>query len=249
MRKFLYCILLGVFTTIAGHAQNTDDRRLDSLQSVVNDLSKRMKISEDDRLNDAIWKQRRKYFMIGYVKQTLKHEEIEGLEWKSDYGFFLSYGRTYYLHRKPLFKMIKFGLDLTLPDLTYVKYSEPQVAYGDDSPDLDLGVHQAEIGLPLGPSLTINPVSHLKVSGYFHFVPSASVIVLDSEVNVKYVSFFTCGGAIAYKTISFGIESRWGSANYKSFSGDDDESSDSFLSTDNNKLKTNSTRFYLALRF
>ena len=236
-----------VLATIAGHAQNETDHRLDSLQSVVSDLSKRMQASEEDRLNDAIWKERRKYFMIGYVNQTLKHEEVEGLKWKSDYGFFLSYGRTYYLHRKPLFKRIKFGLDLTLPDLTYVKYSEPTALHSED--ESDFGIHQADIGLPIGPSLTINPVSHLKVSGYFHFVPSASIVVLDSEVNAKYVSFFTCGGAIAYKIISLGVESRWGSANYKSFSENEDEETDSVFSTDNNKLKTNSVRFYLALRF
>lgn len=243
-------MILGAFITITSYAQNEGDRRLDSLQAVVSDLSKRVKTTENDRLNDAIWKERKKYFMIGYVNQTLKHENIEGLEWKSDYGAFLSYGRTYYLHKKPLFKMIKFGLDLTIPDITYVKYSKPTMPYGNNESDLDFGIHQVEIGVPIGPSLTINPVSHLKVSGYFHFVPSASVIVLDSEVNAKYVSFFTCGGAIAYKVISVGVESRWGSANYKSFfESDDDEESDSFLSTDNNKLKTNAVRFYLAFRF
>lgn len=46
--------------------------------------------------------------------QTLPYEEVKGLEWKSDYGFSLSYGRTYYLHKYLLFNMLKFGLALSI---------------------------------------------------------------------------------------------------------------------------------------
>ncbi|MDR0969546.1 MAG: hypothetical protein LBM67_03290 [Lentimicrobiaceae bacterium] len=213
---------------------------------------------------DAIWKNRKKYINIGYVEQTLMHKEVVGLEWESNFGVSLSFGRTYYLHKKPLFKMLKFGIDLTLPDITYAKYLEPlyynsnHFDYKDLELDeeIDLGMHQIDAGIQVGPSITINPVDHLKISTYFRYAPSVSMIILDDELNSKFVSFFTFGGAIAYKVISLGVEARWGSANYKSFSvnpdlefDDDGDVDFELFESDNNKLKTKSVRFYISFRF
>lgn len=258
-------ILLFPVGIIAQESEQTDKnaQKIDSLQQMVNMLSSKVQTQEEDKRNEEIWKNRKKYFNIGYVNQTLTHEEIQGLEWKSDYGFSLSFGRTYYLHKKPLFKMLKFGLDLTIPDITYVKYSSPtffqeeQTGNNEDEDIVDLGMHQIDLGIHIGPSITLNPIDHLKISTYFHFAPSASVVILDDEVNTQYVSFLTFGGAIAYKAISLGIEGRWGSANYKSLSVSDEkdyteeeyEDVDNIFSSDKNKLKTKSVRFYLSFRF
>ena len=166
--------------------------------------------------------------------------------------------------------MIKFGIDWTQFDINYVKYSELEEGNinnntGDSEEskevDLALGTHQVDVGMHFGLSLTVNPVSHLKVSGYYRFAPSASIIILDSEVSAEFVPFSVFGGAIAYKAISFGIEARTGSATYSSISFNETDESDvenmedtndimnSLFNQEDNKLKTVSTRFYISFRF
>lgn len=265
MKKLVCSIFAMLFFSIGGAAQEAGQadntaQKVDSLQQVINMLSSKVQAQEYDKRNEEVWKNRRKYFNIGYVNQTLTHEDVKGLEWKSDYGFSLSSGRTYYLHKRPLFNMLKFGLDLSIPDITYVKYSSPdffkkEQITNDNDDIVDLGMHQIDLGVHIGPSVTLNPVDHLKLSTYFHFAPSASVVILDDEVNTQYVSFFTFGGAIAYKAISLGVEGRWGSANYKSLSISDEEDFDegyedvNLFSSDKNRLKTKSVRFYISFRF
>ena len=76
-------------------------------------------------------KKRAKYFNIGYItNQTLTDKVDAEAEWKSDFGVSLTFGKTYYLHKKPLLNMIKFGIDATWFELSYAKYSEPDVFCG-----------------------------------------------------------------------------------------------------------------------
>lgn len=275
MKKFIYYFFAVLFP-LGVYAQETpvngvNPDKVDSLTQVVDALSSRVKESEDDRRNESIWKKRSKYFQFGYMNQTLNNQDIPDLKWKSDFGVSLSFGRTFYLHRKPLFNMLKFGLDATWMDISYAKYSQPegwgkepfgpseQFYPDEDGEDIDLGVHQVELGLHVGPSITLNPVSHLKVSGYFHFIPSGSIIIMNDEANASYVSNFAIGGAIAYKAVSLGIESRWGKAKYNSFSVDEDAidtdnveedfNLDNALVSGKNRMKTKSVRFYLTFRF
>lgn len=84
---------------------------------------------------------------------------------------------------------------------------------------------------------------------------------MNDEANASYVSNFAVGGAIAYKAISLGIESRWGKAKYNSFAVDEDAVDtddigggsdvdiDNVLVSGKNRLKTKSLRFYLIFRF
>lgn len=97
-------------------------RGWDSLQQVVSALSSRVEDTQKAELNRAVWKDRAKYFNLGYVKQTLADRTYGG-ELKSDFGASLSWGKTYYLHRKPLFGMLKFGLDWSWMDINYAKFS------------------------------------------------------------------------------------------------------------------------------
>ena len=41
---------------------------------------------------------------------------------KSDFGAAIVWGKTYYLHKKPLAGMIKFGIDWSWMDLNYAQY-------------------------------------------------------------------------------------------------------------------------------
>lgn len=162
MKKLFWLVLSTVILTGQSvFAQETNSetqssQREDSLLQVVNELSGRVKKTEDAARNERIWKKRAKYFNIGYItNQTLTDKVDAEAEWKSDFGVSLAFGKTYYLHKKPLLNMIKFGIDATWFDISYAKYSEPDAyandgaytrAYGDyggydydDEEDIDLG--------------------------------------------------------------------------------------------------------------
>ena len=161
MKKLFWLVLSTVILTGQSvFAQETNSetqssQREDSLLQVVNELSGRVKKTEDAARNERIWKKRAKYFNIGYItNQTLTDKVDAEAEWKSDFGVSLAFGKTYYLHKKPLLNMIKFGIDATWFDISYAKYSEPDAyandgaytrAYGDyggydydDEEDIDL---------------------------------------------------------------------------------------------------------------
>ena len=188
------------------------------------------------------------------------------------YQFVNSKGVTYYLHKKPLFGMVKIGLDWSWMDFNYVKYSKVEESYVDDGGydpfydsymdgeedlDLDFGCHQLEYGMQIGPSITVNPIDHLKISTYFRFQPSGSVMLLDDEVYYGFVPFFNFGAAVAWKAISIGVEGRWGGTKYHGVSVDDEgdyteesyDSADDFVETFTQRMRTKSFRAYVSFRF
>ena len=118
--------------------------------------------------------------------------------------------------------------------------------------------------MQFGPSLTINPVHHLKVSGYFRVTPSYSLLYMDETIHHHYVTMFNAGCALAWKVISVGVEWRWGTAKYNGLSFSDlnldegamDETEDPSLddmmdqlNTSSSKFKTSSLRLYVSFRF
>lgn len=89
-------------------------------------------LAEYKKMEDR-WK-RRKYINIGYSSPSLDIEGLDG-KVKSDYSISISRGRTYYLHKNPLFNMIKFGLDLGFLDVNMAQYNP----IGEDSEGEDTG--------------------------------------------------------------------------------------------------------------
>lgn len=260
-------MMMGLLLTVTGiraqePAKDATMQRLDSLQQVVNQLTTTVENQEQEDLDRKIWKDRAKYFNIGYVNQTLKDKDL-GAEIKSDFGVSLSYGKTFYLHKKPIAHMIKFGLDWSWLDINYAKSTQDML----DEETGEVGttaMHQAEFGMQFGPSVTINPVHHLKVSGYFRVTPSYSLLYVDETVHHHYVTMLNAGCAVAWKVMSIGVEWRWGSATYKGLTFDDsmfdedsfgDEEDPSIgdvmdqLKAPDRKLKTSSLRIYFGFRF
>lgn len=276
-------VLVGAVTVILTgqsiFAQEADSevqssQREDSLLQVVNELSDRVQKTEDAARNERIWKKRAKYFNIGYItNQTLTDKVDAEAEWKSDFGVSLTFGKTYYLHKKPLLNMIKFGIDATWFELSYAKYSEPDVfaeggsytrAYNDYSSgyedyyeeDFDLGIHQIDASMHVGPSVTVNPVGDLKVAAYFHYVPTYSMVVIDDSFGHGYVSNFAFGASVAYKAISVGIEHRWAKkATYNGLSFDEEGMDydapdfEDVIESDKWKMKSKSFRVFLSFRY
>lgn len=280
MKKLFWLVLSTVILTGQSiFAQEADSevqssQREDSLLQVVNELSDRVQKTEDAARNERIWKKRAKYFNIGYItNQTLTDKVDAEAEWKSDFGVSLTFGKTYYLHKKPLLNMIKFGIDATWFELSYAKYSEPDVfaeggsytrAYNDYSSDyedyyeedFDLGIHQIDASMHVGPSVTVNPVGDLKVAAYFHYVPTYSMVVIDDSFGHGYVSNFAFGASVAYKAISVGIEHRWAKkATYNGLSFDEESMDynapdfEDVIESDKWKMKSKSFRVFLSFRY
>lgn len=248
-KNFIIISLLGLISYPA-MAQNAGEERADSLQQVVDEISEKNKQLEAEALNQKIWKDRAKYFNISYVKQSLSAEDVNYKK-NSSIGLAITNGRTYYLHKKPILGMIKFGIDWSFYDVNFAMYENE---YNDGYEVEKENMYQAEVGMQIGPSLTVNPIDHLKVNGYFRVTPSYSMTYSGDEFSGSYGTFFSAGGAISYKVISIGIERRWGKTKYKSLldlgdiMGEEETLSDG-ASTPKSNWKTGSTRFYISFRF
>lgn len=245
-------------------------QRNDSLAQVVQKLEEQVNDTQEQQRLDRVWR-RSKYRNIAFVKQSLQEVGGTGEKWNSDYAFALTMGRTYYLHRKPILNLIKVGIDWTYFDLNYANYgkisnyalegdgtpADPDYPYEEKDEDLNIGRHQFEYSMHVGPSITVNPIDHLKVNAYFRYAPTFSGILIDDEFSCNYASFFVSGASISYKLISFGIEGRWGKAKYNNFSMNEFTEEDLDVENPNlgdmvnkskRKFKTNSVRFYISFR-
>lgn len=171
-----------------------------------------------------------RYFNIAYSKQKFKFDDAKS--WmKNDYGVALTRGRTYYV-AEPVKNMLRVGIDWTMFDLNFSSYSYEYEDFYDTEKEY---IYQGEIGMQVGPSLTVTPVTDLMINGYVRYAPSFSCIY-DDDFYCNYGSFFVSGVSLAYRTISLGVEGRWGRTKLKF----DDEKA---------TLKTAAARFYVGFRF
>lgn len=265
-------------TQTVGAAQET----VDSLAAVVNALTAQVAQAEEDRTSEKIWR-RKKYFYLGIGGTSLEMETPEGLiaPYKSQASFGLTFGKTFYLHKKPLAGLVKFGLDWTWMDLSYARYKKGSGFdmngllgnlgdyedwddwddWDDEDEDLsdrlNVGMHQLEYGMGIGPSVTVTPfrplgidaLNYVKVSAFFHWQPSYSAVINseDGETNLNhgYCNFFKFGLGLSWKVLTIGYEHRWGSAKYNSQIFDDNE----LNSGDKMNHKTTNNRFVIGFRF
>lgn len=205
---------------------------------------------------------RKKYINLGYIKQSLSPEF--GNAFESKFGASFSSGRNIYLHKKPIANILKFAIDFG-SEVNYAQYKDLigdydysdndfgytdesdnnyDLGYEDEEEDMDIGLHHIDVGLHIGPSISINPVSHLKILAYFRFVPSYSMLILSEEFYQGFTPIFSYGGEISYKFIGIGIEGRTGSAKYKDMIAE-------YEGTDALKIKykTSAMRVYISFRF
>ena len=230
----------------------------DSLRDTVSDTEVSNECAMHEKRMSEVWKRRAKYRNISYGVQTLKSDRAD---MKSDMAFGLSIGRTYYLHKKPIAGIMKFGVDWSHFDVNFAKYPDfPTSESASASPDIELanlGIMQIEAGMGVGPSLTVNPVGQLKLCLYFHVTPSYSLMMQNHESYHHYATFFNAGFSVSYKIISIGIENRWCGAT--SYDGVAMRRLDNIYDENGNfhdpfenfgvKMKTNTLRFYIGFRF
>ena len=205
--------------------------QVDSLNTKIENLTEEMNTKLDYMAKqEKIWG-RKKYFNISYGMPSLTRGN--GLEkLNSDFAVAINRGNTYYLHKKPLFGMLKFGLDWTVFDIAAAKYTVEESDFEDGG-----DIYKAEIGMQFGPSITINPVDFLKINVYFRYDPIFSVAYnQDSDFLMNYGSYFNTGLAASYKVISLGAEYRWGTTSYK-------------IDEENQDWKVSGAYLYVSFRF
>lgn len=197
---------------------------------------------------------RKKYYNLGFSTQTMTTPEDPGFELKSNYGATFTFGRTYFVHKKKLFGLMRFGIDATWTDINYFNYKMEYHFQGEPIVDdlLSASFHQLEIGMQVGPSVTITPLPKFNIHGYFRYAPTFSALYDGGAFNGGYVSYFVGGGALSYGAIGLGVEARFGSSNYKkigvsSEDGDYEEEDMSIIRFSKNKFS--GMRVYLTLRF
>lgn len=235
MKKFSILLLACITVCTSAFAQepkvlsnDTDTiSNTERLQQQVTALTERMSSLESQAHNQAVWGNYSKYLNIGYDFQKLEG----GL--KSKFGVSLSRGKTYYLHADPLWNMVKIGIDWSSADVNYAQYKAPSFDYDeDDDFSKEMTLHHATVGMQVGPSITVNPVDQLKTSVYFRVTPSYSMTFdSNNKFNGTYATFFNLGLSVAWKSISVGVEQRWGKTKYYDV-----------------KPKVNSTRLYVGFR-
>ncbi len=151
---------------------------------------------------------RPKYVTLGYVLQqdvTLASGEVI----EPDFGAMLNRGRTFYLHKKPIGNFLNIGIDATWIDMNYAMY-KPQT--------LESTLHQAELAVQVGPSITITPVKRLQVHLYGRFAPTFALRYDGEVVGGNYASMFVAGGNLSFGFFGVGAEYRMGNnMNYKAF--------------------------------
>lgn len=214
---------------------------------------------------------RKKSFRIGYEIHNFQTESGTSLPVKIGAG--LSRVRQVWFHKKPIGKVMKFsfehGIDLNYSmfdtNITDGSYNGPSGFVGTEDPDSyeepeegfglgNIGMHYASIGYALGAGLTINPVKKIGINGYFHFVPSFSLLLSGNSIAGGFMPYCKYGGNITFGKVGLGVE--WGSGMAKTrdlvalfASKVDPEYDGAEISTEKAKYFSNFTRFYLTFKF
>ena len=129
---------------------------------------------------------RPKYVNLSFVSQKLDFGEGEKL--KSRIGAALTTGRSYYLHKKPVAGMIRFGIAATWIDLSYANYSREETyddGYGTEIEKLT--AHQAENGMQVGPSVTVRPLRKLQAQLNYRLSQDISTETLSGATSPPFL--------------------------------------------------------------
>lgn len=193
---------------------------------------------------------KRHYINLAYATQQLKFDvyaDVAAETLKSDHGVAAEFGSTFFFNgKRPVANMIRFGLDFSYLDLQYASFRINSTDGDDLSVNLD--GHFANIGMQIGPSVTITPLNRLHAKAYIHYAPSFAAFSLENFDNIKggYAGYITGGVQVSYKFMTLGVEMR--SATAKLSTVDTDEDSDDVLGP-KVSTKITSTRFIFGFRF
>lgn len=232
-RVVLFSLLLLVFVgDVAAQRKAKWERRIERAQE------------QDKWEMDRIWRRRSDYLNLAFVVQNVETNIDELSELNSEWGASISWGKTFYLHRKPIGRVLKFGLDWTWLDLNGACFEQDMYSIFDG--DYHETLYQLDAGMQFGPSITVNPVDHLKISTYFRVTPTfATVYAVENELFLKnYATYLNAGLSVAWRLLSLGVEYRTGKTSY-----DDLGELSELMPGVAIDLNTTSWRMYFGFRF
>lgn len=100
-KKFIITVLLVFFMTSICSAQETDNE---------------------------VWTKRKKYFNIAYTNLNLGIADTHDA--KSKFALGMNMGRVFYLHKKPLLNLMKFGIDASFIGINYANSNNEDIIPG-----------------------------------------------------------------------------------------------------------------------
>lgn len=168
----------------------------------------------------------RTYLNFNYSSASFSQPSTSKLN--NDFGAGITIGHTYFLHKEPVANLFWFGLDATWFDLNYNKFSYDRYRPTGEKRNGQGNIHEGEMGMHIGPSVSIIPVNRLRIKAYFRYAPSCAFIYdtkgEDEKPCFSYASMFVGGLSVNYGVIGAGFEARFGSAKlneYQAISGYD----------------------------
>lgn len=159
-----------------------------------------------------------RYLDLAFVSANMKQEYAPKL--KTDFGFSLIKGNTYYLH-KPIAGLLRFGIDATWTDLTYANYKVNEIYTLYDEIE-SYTIHEVDVALGVGVSATVNLFKRFQASAYFRYNPTFQMMLNNSEFQGGFANMFTTGVNATYARVGLGIEARFGKAKTKTYLNIDD---------------------------
>lgn len=216
-------------------------------------------VIEVDNAAEKFWSKKNS-LRLGYDFHDFQNESGAYMPIKFSVG--LVNNHNVWLHKKPIGGVLKFGFDhgfnvgysMFDTKLPNDNYNGPLGYIGSGSIDGDeyasdmpnIGMHYVSLGYGLGLSATIKPVAQLRLNGYCHFVPSAALIISNSEINVGFMPYMKYGAELSYNWIGVGVE--WGTGVSKMSDVVGQLLSEDSGSSAKKKYYSNYTRIYLTFR-
>ena len=220
-RKFL-TFAACLFSVMTFAQQENEDSRLANIDwkedstevTTINDIIKQQQeltsFNATEKHFTSVWSYRG-YFNFTYNTTTLSPKEpIETgvslnrgkvVDFKSDWGASIQYGRSYRLHKKPIANVAQFNIDYTGIDLNVNHFtaegdknlydSNKKMYEGDKDKECyytpwNLEKYEANYGMSIGPSLTLAPFTYINVPA-LHFLKFNVYYHIGYHVSVLYM--------------------------------------------------------------
>lgn len=176
-----------------------------------------------------------RYVNFAFSASSMKQDGSKSL--KSKGGASITLGNTYFIKPVSVGNVLRFGIDASWIDFNY-DYFNVQ----DHS--VSMVYDQIEAAVQVGPSITLTPTDLVRMSGYFRYAPTLSLLFGNGNKEVAYGSYCVGGINVSYKFLGIGVESRFGTAKYRPLA-----LVGTVIERDRVKTKLNGYRIYLTINF
>jgi len=190
---------------------------------------------------------KRNYVNLAYVHQKNMFDKgaLPPETLYSWFGVAAELGVTYFVNEKnPASDMLYFGIDLSYLDMQFNSFKVKDPVEGANK--RDRFTNFANLGIQIGPSLTVMPKERFSANIFVHYAPSVAAYALPSYdyVFYGYAGYLTLGAKVSLRYATLGVETRYTETKL-SYSGGNAE----IKRTNPLAMKIPNTRIILGFRF